>query len=299
MKAIAAVSESPDLRLIRPLLTVPKTRLIATLRARRQEWIEDPSNENPAFARVGVRRLLSGPGTAVLSAKRIAAAARTMGRLRRRLDDATSNWLARYAAVYPGGYVEFDLEALGAAPPEIALRALARCLLCVSGHDYGPRGDRLARLFAELRRGELDSSRTLGGCRIVPLDGKIRICGEAARAQLLALSELAPEALWDQRFRVAVWGGKRRDLSVGALGSDGWSEIVQLQPGLRAHPIPLAARLALPALWDRGSVAAVPHLGFRRVSGPGEPHFRVLAWQPPNPLTGAGFWVANRPGSII
>lgn len=298
LAAMAAVSEGPDLRLLRPLLTVPKARLTATLRARGQAWIEDPSNENPAFARVGVRRLFSGPGKPILSGGRIAAAAQTMGRLRRHFDDAAADWLARFAAVYPGGYIELDAGALRAAPPEIGLRALARCLRCVSGRSFAARGERLARLFGELRRGGLKTAKTLGGCRVVPAGGKILVCGEA-RAQLLASSELGSDALWDRRFRVAVPGAKGRSLSLGPLGSQGWSQFVRLQPGLRRHPIPYLARLALPALWRRGRVAAVPHLGFRRDSRPPPPVFRVRAWQPPNPLTGAGFWVAKPPSGII
>ncbi len=299
LAAMAAVSEGPDLRLIRPLLTVAKARLTATLRARGQDWIEDPSNENPVFARVGVRRLLSGPAKPILNASRIAGAARTMGSLRRHLDDAAARWLARSAAVYPGGYIELDAGAMRAAPAGIARRALARCLLCVSGRGFAPRGERLARLAAALRRGDLDAPKTLGGCRILPAGGKILICGEAGRARRLAVTGLAPGALWDQRFRVAVGDGKRRDLSLGALGTGGWAEIVQLEPGLRAHSIPQPARLALPALWRKEAVAAVPHLGFRRDSRPGAPDLRVLAWQPPNPLTGAGFRVAKPPGGII
>lgn len=299
LAAMAAVNEGPDLRLIRPLLTVSKARLTATLRTRRQQWFEDPSNRNFKFMRVGVRRLMSGPGKSILSANRIARAAQVVGQLRRHLDETTAGWLARFAAVYPAGYIELDAEAVRTAAPEIALRALARCLLCVSGRGYGPHGDRLARLFAEITRGELETARTLGGCRIAPAGGKILICGEPGRAQFCALSELESDPLWDNRFRVAVTRGKRAGLRVGALGSDGWSEIVQLQPALRSHPIPLAARWALPALWERGSVARVAYLRYRRAAQPPEADMNVIAWQPPNPLTGAGFWVAKQPGGTI
>lgn len=48
LAAMPAISEEPDLRILRPLLTLPKARLIATLQARKQEWIEDPSNKNSA-----------------------------------------------------------------------------------------------------------------------------------------------------------------------------------------------------------------------------------------------------------
>ena len=44
-------------RLLRPLLTVPKSRLRATLKSQNQGWLEDPANSNPAFTRTLIRDL--------------------------------------------------------------------------------------------------------------------------------------------------------------------------------------------------------------------------------------------------
>ena len=43
------------LRIVRPLLDVPKARLRATLEQRGIPWIEDPSNQSPAFERTRLR----------------------------------------------------------------------------------------------------------------------------------------------------------------------------------------------------------------------------------------------------
>lgn len=298
LAGMAAAAEGPDLRLIRPLLSIPKSRLQGTLRAHAQDWIEDPSNRNAAFARVAVRRLLAGPH-ALLDAEPIARAAETFGRLRRLLDETVSRWLARYAAVYPAAYITVDAGAFRAAAPEIARRALTRCLLCVSGHEHPPRGERLERLLAELRNGAFKSARTLGGCRIIPAGTGILICAEPARTSAMPLPRPVSDALWGRRFRVAVRSAEGGGLRLGALGAGGWSEIVQAEPQLRAHPVPHPARLALPALRSRGRIVSVPQLGFRRTARRGGPGLRVKAWQPANPLTGAGFWVAKRPSGII
>ena len=43
------------LQIVRPLLGVAKARLRATLEARGIPWIEDPSNQSPAFERTRLR----------------------------------------------------------------------------------------------------------------------------------------------------------------------------------------------------------------------------------------------------
>ena len=62
LAAMAPVAFRPGIRVLRPLLTVPAEDLRASLRARGQAWIDDPSNADPAFQRVRVRRL--GPALA-------------------------------------------------------------------------------------------------------------------------------------------------------------------------------------------------------------------------------------------
>ena len=56
LAAIRPVRESADLRMLRPCLAVPRERLCATLRQRKQAWIEDPSNVDARDARVRIRK---------------------------------------------------------------------------------------------------------------------------------------------------------------------------------------------------------------------------------------------------
>ena len=55
LAGMASVRELPQLRLVRPLLGVPKARLVAFLEAERQQYLQDPSNRNPAFERSRLR----------------------------------------------------------------------------------------------------------------------------------------------------------------------------------------------------------------------------------------------------
>jgi tRNA(Ile)-lysidine synthase len=306
LAAMAAVTGMEAVRLLRPLLTVPKARLRANLQRRGQAWIEDPSNQDPAFARVRLRALMPAFAEVGMDAQRLAQTANAMGRARRALEEAAVTLLAGAAEIYPAGYCLLRPDLLGAAPDEVALRALARILTCVGGAVYPPRFDRLERLHRALAEGRLTSARTLGGCRIGPAgDDRLLVSRERA-----AMSPPVPVVAggtlrWDGRFVVELGtaakasgegrgrGGKGvSDAVLDALGRRGWAEIAGVLPQLRSTPIPPPVRSTLPALKDGKGVLSVPHLGYRRRSGgAGNLWISGISCAPAQPLAGAGFTV--------
>src|SRR5207253_3546344 len=86
--AMAPVAYAPACRVVRPLLDQPKARLVATCAAFGQPVIEDPSNRNPAFARVRLRQAAAVLAAEGLTAARLARTAAAMRRARAALDQA-------------------------------------------------------------------------------------------------------------------------------------------------------------------------------------------------------------------
>src|SRR6266513_193352 len=56
LAGMATVREMAGLRLVRPLLQVPKARLVALVAAEHQPFLSDPSNQDPAFERSRLRK---------------------------------------------------------------------------------------------------------------------------------------------------------------------------------------------------------------------------------------------------
>ncbi|MGB8275663.1 MAG: tRNA lysidine(34) synthetase TilS, partial [Alphaproteobacteria bacterium] len=307
LAAMAAVVEGPELRLLRPLLAVSKARLVATLRARRQDWIEDPSNVDLAHARVRVRALLPGLSDQGMGPRRLAAAAAFFGHSRIALEAACARLLAEAATPLPEGYLWLDPAPLARADGAIRRRALLQCLLAVSGAVYPPRLERLERLADELGRG-LAAGRTLCGCRLAPQGGRILICREVRGTALPVPVAPGQRLAWDGRFDIRlkprparIKGAARVRRAAGAiacLGAEGWKKIVGLAPELRSCGLPSLVRPTLPALWVGDRVAEVPHLGYRAESAR-EPGIESVVWSPPHPLMGAGFSVAEMGSNII
>jgi tRNA(Ile)-lysidine synthase len=154
------------LTLARPLLAFPRAGLREMLKARGQDWLEDPMNGEARFARSRMRALLPVLAEAGLTASRISQATAHLARAREALDLATAAVLAR-ACRKDGSLLLLDPEALAAAPREIGLRALAALLKSVSAAPYPPRFESLERLFDRMGSSAWRGA-TLHGCHIAP-----------------------------------------------------------------------------------------------------------------------------------
>ncbi|HEV2628371.1 MAG TPA: tRNA lysidine(34) synthetase TilS [Pseudolabrys sp.] len=124
-------------RLVRPFLDIPKARLIATLKAAKVPFAEDPSNHDPRFTRARLRGLMPILAAEGLDAARLALLARRLARAEAALAAAAAAALCQLAAK-PGerGILAFDRSGFLALPGEIAQRVLGRAIDAAG--DEGP-----------------------------------------------------------------------------------------------------------------------------------------------------------------
>jgi tRNA(Ile)-lysidine synthase len=293
LAGMAALRPERGVRLLRPLLSVSRAAVRDWLRARRQDWIDDPSNELTRFERVRIRKGLSTERAQVLIER-----AQTSGVERDRLERATAALLAEAAQVSDGGYVAIGLGPFLAAGREIQAMALRQITLSVSGADYA---SDFEDILLSVTKGILLSvtkgmrgARTRGGCLFQALQGRLCVFREAA-----AIAAPSPVASgwtghWDNRFGVRVAAGLSPvgGWTIGPLGEAGLRQVAdRFGIRLKRHPMPLPARLALPALWQGEHLVSQPHLN----AGEG-----LAAWPAPrHTVTTCGFTVAvGRPHTI-
>ena len=124
------------LLVVRPLLELSKARLLATLKAARIRFADDPSNQNTRFTRVRIRQLMPALAREGLDVPRLALLSRRLARanasIELAVDAAFSDLLQRRGS----GPLEFDAEGFHKLPEEVALRLLGRA---VAQHgDEGP-----------------------------------------------------------------------------------------------------------------------------------------------------------------
>ena len=126
----------PPLQLVRPLLDIPKSRLIATLKAAKIAYAEDPSNRDPRFTRVRLRALMPELAKEGLTARRLAVLAQRLRRADRAIESAVDRAEADLAGQAGEGTVALDAAGFSALPAEIALRLLGRLVARLG--DEGP-----------------------------------------------------------------------------------------------------------------------------------------------------------------
>jgi len=157
--AMAPVRAVHGLKLCRPLLDVGKSRLIATLKAKGQDWIEDPSNHNTDFERVRVRAVLAELAKHGISASGLSKAATSARRVCAVLDQAADRLIED--TVEPGETLKIT-PAFLKAQPRVYERALSKLLMNVGENVYPPSPDKLRRLATWLASGA-HGARTLAG----------------------------------------------------------------------------------------------------------------------------------------
>jgi tRNA(Ile)-lysidine synthase len=182
LRGMARVSPLPaggEGTLVRPLLAVPKARLLATLAAAKVEFADDPSNRDPRFTRPRLRRLAPVLAAEGLDAARLAAFARRAARADAALERATDDAAARLCA---GPWPRTDPVALDAAdyaklPAEVALRLIGRAVAHAGNEgpvELGKLEVLHASLDAALQHG-LRFRRTLAGAVVAVLGGRLTV----------------------------------------------------------------------------------------------------------------------------
>ncbi|HHZ75735.1 MAG TPA: tRNA lysidine(34) synthetase TilS, partial [Rhodospirillales bacterium] len=168
-------------RLLRPLLTVPKSRLRATLKSQNQEWLEDPANSNPAFTRTLIRDLSILLSEREVGTQRLAHLSEQFGRIRVRLEELTRLVVDRAAIIHSTGWATINGELLIHLPDEIGRRVMIFLLQSIGGRSYPPRRKRLDRIMTFIKDPDHCTAFSLGGCSISRQDHQFTILREELR----------------------------------------------------------------------------------------------------------------------
>lgn len=169
------VPEGRGQLLIRPLLAVPKARLIATLKAAKVAYAVDPSNADPRFARPRLRALMPLLAREGLTAERLGKLARRVQRVEDVMFDVVNQAQSTlFSTRLSGdGPKSADAEAFFDLPPEIGLRLLQRMVGWL-GNEGPAELRQLETLYEQLcRAGRL--RRTLAGALVTRSGGKLTV----------------------------------------------------------------------------------------------------------------------------
>lgn len=257
--------EEHDLLLARPLLALPKARLVATLRDAGIAWCEDPSNADERFQRARLRAARPTLDALGLDRDRLTATARAMARAGAVIERLVGELDASAVARDPcGGWLSSALAPLIAADEEIRLRLLSRLVAEVAAADYGPRLEALEAFDAELRaagpRGRL--VRSLAGCRLELRRGRLWIAVELGRTPETLTLAPGTRGIWRGR-PVCLAADAPASVTLAPLGRPARlaaARTTSESPPRDAAPPSAAVLETAPALFVDGRLVACPAL---------------------------------------
>ena len=192
LAAMARQSPRHGVVLARPLLQVPKARLVATLARAKITYADDPTNRDPHFTRPRLRALMPQLAAEGGDAKNLARLATRLARANAAVEvlaDGAERYLAlRHRDVSPVNPDAklFDFAAFTAIPEEIRLRLLQRAIDRF-GHEGPAELGKVEALLAALEQagkpaggkkavsGGVRLKQTLAGAIISLTGGQIRV----------------------------------------------------------------------------------------------------------------------------
>jgi tRNA(Ile)-lysidine synthase len=196
LSAMAQISERDGIILARPLLDVPKSQLIATLKRAKIGFADDPTNRDTAFTRPRLRALLPQLAAEGGDARNLARLAARLARANAAVEvlaDGAERFLLlrdRGDAPQPG-VRSYEASAFAALPEEVRLRLLLRAINAL-GHEGPAELGKVESLMAALDQAMAAGPRaaangrpvlkqTLAGALISLVRGRIHIAPAPAR----------------------------------------------------------------------------------------------------------------------
>jgi tRNA(Ile)-lysidine synthase len=185
LAAMARQSQRDGVMLARPLLHIPKARLVATLQKAKIGFADDPTNRDANFARPRLRALMPALAAEGFDARNLTRLASRLARANAALEILVDG-AERYLALRQRDRAGFDANAFAALAEEIRLRLLLRRIDRI-GHEGPAELGKVEALLAALDRavaatkppkGRIGLKQSLAGALVSLVDG--RICIEPA-----------------------------------------------------------------------------------------------------------------------
>jgi tRNA(Ile)-lysidine synthase len=184
LAGIARQSQRDGVTLVRPLLRVPKARLVATLKKAKIGFADDPTNRDTSFTRPRLRALMPALADEGFDARNLTRLASRLARANAALE-ILADGAERYLKLGEGDPADagFDAHAFAGLAEEIRLRLLLRRIDRVGREGPAELG-KVEALLAALDRAVAAPSpakrrirlkQTLAGALVSLVEGRIRI----------------------------------------------------------------------------------------------------------------------------
>ena len=164
LTSLGVNSEFSKIKLLRPLIDIPKKDLEKLASIVFKNFIKDPSNKNEEFARVRIRKILEIFSREGLEEKKINITINNLKSASNALDYYANKNIRENTTYFKKNKSFFLNKNFFKSPNEVLLRSLTMILRDLSGRYYPPRGKKINRLILLMSSQNKAKKTTLGGC---------------------------------------------------------------------------------------------------------------------------------------
>lgn len=283
-------------RLLRPLLAIPKSSLVEYLGEEKQKWLEDPSNQNPLYARVHIRQQLTHAENNIDLKQRSIVVINKLGKFRNLLENNLVSQMTNCISVYSQGYAAINLTEFNKLDNVITLKAIAALICNLSGSEHPPRTHKLQEMNSLIRNGQLRTKYCIGGLLFEPVkEQNILVYRENKAIEEAITLEPGIAAFWDKRFVIKISSDVKNSspMRVQALGSNGLAEVRKNAKHLLKSTPPDRIIRTFPSIWLLEELLSVPHISYINKNNKVLNSMPDIQFHPAKPLADSCFFVIN------
>ncbi|RCW80553.1 tRNA lysidine(34) synthetase TilS [Phyllobacterium bourgognense] len=235
--------------LLRPLLDVSREKLRDYLRARGITWRNDPSNDNPKYERVRIRKALR-----LMDNRGIAGEVVVKASKRRALNDKVARVLPDCVTIYDGIRAEVSRADLGLQEQDVQQLVVAILMATMGGQSYLPPVENCDGVLEHIHSKRSSGRITMNRCVIQLRKDKVLIYREMRSLPSIVLDP-GRSVVWDGRYQISNHTNK--PMTITATGDKGLGFL----GGVHNADFHRPSALSSPAVVVVGEIAGIPAIG--------------------------------------
>lgn len=204
-----------EIWLVRPLLDVSREQLRDYLRRRGIVWRDDPSNDNPKYERVRIRKALRNADR-----QEIACEIAEKANKRRLLSNMVAQFLPHCVTIYDGIRAEISRENWVLQEQDAQHLAIAVLMATIGGQSFLPPAENCDKAVQYICSQHSSGRITMNRCVLQLKNDKALIYREMRSLQEVNVDP-GTIAIWDGRYRIS--NHTNRSIKVTATGARGWN----------------------------------------------------------------------------
>lgn len=261
LSSISSKSFIYNINIVRPFLNIFNDELKQFLIENKQEWIEDPSNNNDDFQRVGIRQIIDKYHDKNTIINRLTETANHMRRASSYINHKIADDLKSCTIFHQQAYVILKKRNFIQLHPEAQIRILSKILTALSSYPKQIRFEKLYNIHQNIVDNKINKSQTIFNCVVQDNGDSYLMYKELSKIDEAEKAlNTNQQIIWDNR--IYILNKSNVNLTVKLLGVENY--LKYLKENEKKLPLNLNKKIiyTLPAIFHLEKLVSVPQIRY-------------------------------------